>query len=292
MRRKFLIIIMVALFILFIGVFVKKIYLDKADILKSEVETVLEDINDLSGKAGRYKVSSTGELAISANYRGAHGENFPHDFTFNYVLENNTLYMENEDGYNSLKLDKDLMGFIKGIKKSLDESKVVILDNSINFMKSVINIDTSYINEVYNTNFKEIKATVYFENFLSKNVDKMVIEIDDIVITKIGKSYTIEVDDNTIKYNSNSSGYSLTINDNIKMNVFNETTNDRYTLVVDSYVYSFTVTNDSIDFVASSSASIYNSINVIVSYEDYELLLTEELDIEENPITRYFSAVK
>ncbi len=292
MRRKILIIIMIALLILTSGLFVKKVYEDKAEVFKEEIENILQDINELSTKLNRYELQSTGTLAISANYKGAHGENFPHDFTFNYALEKNKIYFENEDGYNSLSLNKKLLGFIKGMTKKIDASQVTLSNTSINFTNPSIDIETKYLNEIYNTNFQKIKSTIYFENVLSKKIDRTVIQLDDITITKTGKSYIIEIGQYNIKFNFNKKGYSLNINDNIKMNVFNETTNDRYTLVVGAYVYSFTVNNSSIDFVASTGASIYNSINIVAKYGKYELKREKELAVVDNPITRYFSEVK
>lgn len=291
-QRKILIITMIFLLIMMMGVFAKKIYEDKGEVFNKELTTFLNDFKDLSTKVSRYEIKKVGKLSISANYKGAHGENFPHDFEFNYALKGNKIYFENKDGYNSLNLNKDLIDVLKSFNKKIEVDKVRASNSTINFTTATLNLNVEYINNLYKTSFKNITATVYFNNFLSKNVEKTVIKIDDIVITKIGKSYIIDVDDYNIKFNFNKSGYSININDDIKMNVFNETTNDRYTLVVGKYVYSFTVREDGIDFVASTGASIYNSFNVVAQYDDIELNLNKELDIEKNPITRYFSEVK
>ena len=291
MQRKILIITMIFLLIIMMGLFAKKVYEDKGEVFNEELTTILNDFNELSTKIGRYEIKKSGKLSISANYKGAHGENFPHDFEFNYALKDNKLYFENQEGYNSLNLNKDLINLLKSLSKKIESDKVRASHSVINFTEASLNLNVEYINNIYKTSFKEITATIYFNNFLSKNVEKTVIKIDDITLTKIGKSYIIDIDDYNIKFNFNKSGYSININDNIKMNVFNETTNDRYTLVVGEYVYSFTVKSEGIDFVASTGASIYNSINVIAKYEDIELKLEEELATKDNHITRYFSEV-
>lgn len=292
MQRKILVITMIFLLIMMMGLFAKKIYEDKADVFNEELTSILTDFKELSAKVSRYEIRKSGKIGILANYKGAHGENFPHDFEFYYEIKDNKIYFENKDGYNSLNLNSDLLNFLKSFTNKIEENKVRASNSSINFTTASLNLNVEYINSVYKTSFKDITATIYFDNFLSKNVEKTVIKIDEMTITKIGKSYIIDVDDYNIKFNFNKNGYSLNINDNIKMNVFNETTNDRYTLVVGEYVYSFTTKTDGIDFVASTGASIYNSINVVAEYEDVELKYEEELDIKDNPITRYFNEAK
>lgn len=292
MRRKILLIIMITLFILLAGFFVKRVYQDKIDVFEEEMKNIVEDINELSTKLNRYSIKSTGELAISANYKGAHGENFPHDFTFNFSLSKDKIFFENNDGYNSLNINQELIAFINNMRKKIDINKLGLGKFSYNFTNPSYEIGTTYLNSVYNTDFKNMKATIYFNNFLSNKVDRTVIELGNITITKTGESYVIEINNNKIKFNFNKNGYSLNINDDIKMNVFNETTNDRYSLVKGNYVYSFTINNESIDFVASTGASIYNSINVVATYKEYNLIKEKELSTTDNPITRYFSEVK
>ena len=291
-QRSILIIAMIFLLIIMMGLFAKRIYEDKAEVFTDELTSILKDFNELSTKVSRYEIKKSGKLEISANYRGAHGENFPHDFKFNYAVSGNKLYFENDKGYNTLSLNKELISFLSSLNKKIEDDKLHISNSVVNFTTASLNLNAEYINSVYNTSFKEISSTIYFSNFLSKNVEKTVIKLDDITITKIGNSYVINVDDYEIKFNFNKSGYSISINDDIKLNAFTETTNDRYTLVVGKYVYSFNVKGDGIDFVASTGASIYNSFNCIATYEDVELKLAKELDIEANPITRYFSEVK
>lgn len=292
MQRKILIITMIFLLIIMTGLFAKKVYEEKGKVFNEELKTILTDFNDISTKLNRYEIKKSGTLAISANYKGAHGENFPHDFEFSYALKDNKIYFENKDGYNSLNFNKDLITLLKSLNNKIETDKVRASNSTIGFIESSLNLNAEYINNIYKTSFKDITATVYFNNILSKHVEKTVIKVDDITITKIGKSYTIDVDDYHIKFNFNKNGYSLNINDHIKMNAFNETTNDRYTLVIGEYVYSFTIKGEGIDFVASTGASIYNSVNVVAEYSDIELKLEKELDVKDNPITRYFSEVK
>lgn len=291
-QRKILIIAMLSLIIIMLGLFAKTIYEDKAEVFNNELTSMIKDFNELSTKINRYEIKESGKLDISANYKGAHGENFPHDFEFNYALKENKLYFENDKGYNSLNINKDLINFLKSLSNKIDADKIQLSHSEVKFTTASVKLNVGYINKIYNTSFKEITANIYFENFLSRHVQKIVIKIDNITLTKIGNSYVIDVDDYNIKFNFNKQGYSLNINNDIKLNAFTETTNDRYSLVVGKYVYSFSVKGDGIDFVASTGASIYNSINVIATYEDVELELEKELDKEDNPITRYFSEVK
>lgn len=283
---------MVVLLIILGCLFTRGIYEDKASAFRNEVISVFSDLNELSTRLNKYQIKKIGKIDVLANYKGAHGENFPHDFSFKYALKNNKIYFENEDGYNTLTINQDLFSFINGLTAKINVDDVKLFNDSTNLPSAKVNIDSKYLNKLYGTNFKTIEVTVYFGNILSKNIDKTIIKIDNITITKINKNYVINVDDYNIKFNFNKSGYSLNINDNIKMNVFNEVNSDRYTLVVGNYVYSFTLNGESLDFVASTGASIYNSIKVIAHYEDTQLKLEREIDKKDNPITRYFSEVK
>lgn len=283
---------MIVLLIILGCLFTTKIYKDKASAFHDEVISIFSDLNELSTRLNRYPIKNSGKIDVSANYKGAHGENFPHDFSFNYALKNNKIYFENEDGYNTLTINRALFNFLNGLTAKLNVDDVKLFNDSNDLTMAKVNIDSKYLNQLYGTNFKNIEVTVYFNNILSKNIEKTVIKLDDTIITKSGNNYVINIDDYIIKFNFNKSGYSLNINDNIKMNAFNEINNDRYTLVVGKYVYSITLNEENIEFVASTGASIYNSINVKAHYEDIQLKLEKELDIKENPITRYFSEVK
>lgn len=264
--------------------------------LTEDVINKLNDsINSLDKYANKFTIPLKGKVAMKANYKGAHGESFPREFNFNYVLEGNILYFSNDEGYNKLELNKELVDFFntfytKGVH---DDIYYVVFEakeekddgTSIN-----ASLDISRINEYFDSNFKKAELTINKKNIISNEVKDVTLSIDDYIITIDNNKYKIMYNDQIIDTNIVNNGYSLSVNNNVNMNVTYEKNVDNYNIVVDNFVYSLDISNNNVKFMANTRASVYNSIEVdFMGDEDVTVEKRNESSIINNPLTRYFA---
>lgn len=259
----------------------------------SVTDNVLKDLNadlvSLNKYVNKYNIPLKGTTKMCANYKGAHGESFPRDFKFNYELEGNILYFSNEEGYTKLELDQRLVSLYNMFKKDIKENILKVKEekkdgNSIN-----VTLDIDLINKHFDTEFKKCEVTINKKNAMSSEIKDITIVLDDYIITIDGNKYKIMYNDNKIDISVVKTGYSLAINDNVKMNVIYEDSVDKYNIIVDNYVYSLSISDNNVKFTPNSRASIYNSIETSFTGENVSVDKSKESDIKNNPLTRYFA---
>lgn len=259
----------------------------------SVTDNVLKDLNadlvSLNKYVNKYNIPLKGTTKMRANYKGAHGESFPRDFKFNYELEGNILYFSNEEGYTKLELDQRLVSLYNMFKKDIKENILKVKEekkdgNSIN-----VTLDIDLINKHFDTEFKKCEVTINKKNAMSSEIKDITIVLDDYIITIDGNKYKIMYNDNKIDISVVKTGYSLAINDNVKMNVIYEDSVDKYNIIVDNYVYSLSISDNNVKFTPNSRASIYNSIETSFTGENVSVDKSKESDIKNNPLTRYFA---
>lgn len=259
----------------------------------SVTDNVLKDLNadlvSLNKYVNKYNIPLKGTTKMSANYKGAHGESFPRDFKFNYELEGNILYFSNEEGYTKLELDQRLVSLYNMFKKDIKEDILKVKEekkdgNSIN-----VTLDIDLINKHFDTEFKKCEVTINKKNAMSSEIKDITIVLDDYIITVDGNKYKIMYNDNKIDISVVKTGYSLAINDNVKMNAIYEDSVDKYNIIVDNYVYSLSISDNNVKFTPNSRASIYNSIETSFIGENVSVDKSKESDIKNNPLTRYFA---
>lgn len=259
----------------------------------SVTDNVLKDLNadlvSLNKYVNKYNIPLKGTTKMCANYKGAHGESFPRDFKFNYELEGNILYFSNEEGYTKLELDQRLVSLYNMFKKDIKDDILKVKEekkdgNSIN-----VTLDIDLINKHFDTEFKKCEVTINKKNAMSSEIKDITIVLDDYIITIDGNKYKIMYNDNKIDISVVKTGYSLAINDNVKMNVIYEDSVDKYNIIVDNYVYSLSISDNNVKFTPNSRASIYNSIETSFTGENVSVDKSKESDIKNNPLTRYFA---
>lgn len=245
-----------------------------------------DNIKYVSKIANKFSISPTGEVEVTANYKGAHGENYPAVFNYNYELSDK-LYFENEE-YSSINIDKYLLKNIEVLKKIQDidinnYSRKISKHNKYRIM-----YDSSYINEVLNTNFKEVYVDINLSGLIKK-IDSVDIYLDDIKINYCNKEFKI----NYGKYNivvalTNSASYA-NVNNKLKMNVFTSD-NISFSIVFNNQVYSLELVDNGMNIKFVTKAAIYNSLDIKVRNSDVRLdKLVETIDYNDNPIIRYLS---
>ncbi len=247
---------------------------------------ITSKINIISSIVNKYDISPSGEVEVVANYKGAHGENYPANFNYNYTLDDK-LYFEDEE-YTSIDVNKNLLSVIGSLKniENVDVSKYESVKKSGNKIK--IMYDEKTINEVLKTNFKSISAEVNMSGIIKK-IKEINIILDDINITVNGDDLHITYNSKTIDLNLKEDATYVNINNKLKMNIFTKN-NYNFSIVFNNQVYSLELLEDGLNLKFNTSASIYNSMSIKVKYKGVSLEKKREANnYNDNPIIRYLS---
>ncbi|MCH5167790.1 MAG: hypothetical protein J1F35_07910 [Erysipelotrichales bacterium] len=253
-------------------------------VLINAVNIINERTTEINHFLTKYKIEKSGTLEVSANYRGAHGENYPSEYTYNYRLLDK-LYLEDKE-YAEINYDKKILSLFNKLTKLKD----IDLSNCSNTKrkngKLIITCDKNYINDILETNFKNIEVTVYTDG-LFKEINHITINLDDINLTLNGNDLTIEYLDNSIKISFNGSNYYVNVNDLLKANII---INDVYScsIVINDKVYYVEVRDNELYIKFNSQAAIYNSVSITAKYGSVTLEKEKLIDkLTDNPIANY-----
>lgn len=285
MRKKVIIIVLIFIVILggtlvFLSGISKKSCLDE---YKNKVDA---DIKLLSKIVNSYQIKSSGIAKIKANYKGAHGENYPADFQYNYELSDK-LYLENEE-YSCIELNQQLLNILKYLAnlERIDVSEYTNLKK--NFSSYEFTYDNNYINEILGSDFKSIKVLIKMKG-LVKRINYIEIYVDDMLININDDDIKIKYKDNDINMRITNNAYYLNVSDKLKMNVF---TNNNYlfSIVLNNKVYTVELRSDGASIVFNNEGAIYNSISINLEYEDVTLKKNKKsANFYDNPLIRYLS---
>lgn len=285
MKRK-IIIIIICISILLIGItsiFVvnNKKCEDKA------IDLINTHIQDISKFVNKYEVMNNGTLEINANYKGAHGESYPAKFTYNYELSDK-LYFEN-DVYTYLDVNTDVLHFLNNIKsiENIDVYKYTKKRSHKNV--TTYSYDVNHVNEILNTDFEKVEIKVFTKG-IYKVIDYIEVSLDDNKITVNKKDIDITYKNNDIELVKNDAGYYLSINGKLKCNIFINNDNYSFSIVFNNTVYYLEIRDSGLVIKFTSPASIYNSIDIKVSYKDNKVTKKKiSNNFDDNPIIRYLS---
>lgn len=285
MRKKVIIIALILIVILggtllFLSGISKKSCLDE---YKNKVD---DDIKLLSKLVNSYQIKSSGVAKIQANYKGAHGENYPADFQYNYELSDK-LYLENEE-YSYIELNQQLLNILKYLAnlEKVDVSKYTNLKK--NFSSYEFLYDNNYINEILDSNFKSIKVLIKMKG-LVKRINYIEIYVDDMLINIKNDDIKVKYKDNDINVRIANNAYYLNISDKLKMNVFMNN-NYLFSIVLNNKVYTVELKSDGASIVFNNEGSIYNSISINLEYDDVTLEKNKKsANFLDNPLIRYLS---
>ena len=224
-----------------------------------------------------------GDLKVKASYKGAHGEKHPAYFDLQYEIDINNLNVLAGDakGYNEDKINSKLLNFVRILRTTTKEE----------YLKIFKDLDVKAFNELFNTNYKTMKLNVEKKGFFS-DYQFCELLLDDDKLTINDSSYKLTIGNNTIELKANTSGYSLNINNILKMNVFPDKDIDKYNIVVDGYSFYVTVSNQKMTLSTSSQSAIYNGLDLEFIYNDKQVDKTTKIEYDEIPIFRYFKGVE
>lgn len=252
---------------------------------------VINDLNEKIIKVGDYarniniNFNKTGKIKLNALYKGAHGESNPSEFNYNFSLDNGIYIVENEDGF--LEFDMSILTKIIDTFASLKTLEPELIVNKTTKNNIIVyELDKDIINQIYSTDFKTITIDVKTNGFI-KQVSSYSLRLDDYVININDKK--IEVNGkNNITLTFGNKGYSLNINDKLKMNVINYY---QYNILINDTSLFLELTDEGFYLSALTTHAIYNSLEITGVYENADIEKNKEVDPILNPLYRYFNEV-
>lgn len=252
---------------------------------------VINDLNEKIIKVGDYarniniSFNKTGKIKLNALYKGAHGESNPSEFNYNFSLNNGVYIVENEDGF--LEFDMSILTKIIDTFASLKTLEPELIVNKTTKNNIIVyELDKDIINQIYSTDFKTITIDVKTNGFI-KQVSSYSLRLDDYVININDKK--IEVNGkNNITLTFGNKGYSLNINDKLKMNVINYY---QYNILINDTSLFLELTDEGFYLSALTTHAIYNSLEITGVYENANIEKNKEVDPILNPLYRYFNEV-
>ncbi|MCI8794191.1 MAG: hypothetical protein HFI73_02315 [Bacilli bacterium] len=285
MKKKVIVVITLSLVITVSLVLYNFMYFSKKETINyvtNEIKTSLDLINDIVGK---FPVKNTGTVEVTANYKGAHGENYPAVFNYNYELSDK-LYLENgEFGY--INIDSNLKKMVN-IFLNLKKLDLTNYEISKSDDKYILTYDEKAINEVLKTTFNKINVSIEAKDIFKKEKN-IQIDLDDIHIDILKKDIVIKYQGILTYISLDSNLCYLNVNNKLKMNLFMK---DNYSsnIVWNGQVYTLLLEDEGFLLKFNTSASIYNSISMTFKYEDVILNKNNKLEnFKDNPIIRYIS---
>lgn len=264
------------------------IYNDEEKIKSDVIGSINKDISLISEYARNLSINfdKSGTVKLNALYKGAHGESNPNEFNYNFKMNNGIITLENEQGFVNYDLSKiyNLVNTFSSIKSF---AKELIVDKNVKYSKTTYKVDQYLINEIYNTNFSEVLIEVNTTGFIKK-VKEYVIVLDDYKISTRKNKIVIQGKDNKITLTTSNKGYSLNINDKLKVNVIDFY---QYNIFINGTSLFMELTDNNFYLNALTTHAIYNALEITGTYDNVSISKTQEAKKEENPINRYFNEV-
>lgn len=286
MKKKYLLISIPIVLIIIVLITILILTNKTSKYVDDSIDQIRSGLNFLK----QHKYQTNGRLKVTASYKGAHGEHYPRgfDYFFNTTLTDDLLVVT--IGNNEEYVTKEYRSELYEIMDSLKNADTTKLD----YLKLTEDnkLDVDIINDVFKTDYKVCTIDVTTKGLLKK-YESSTIKCDEILTIKLEENKaTINYGKNIIKIDINEAGFSLSINDKLKMNSFYEDNKNRYNIVIDDSVYYLETMDGKIYLKANTQAAIYNAMEVEVTYDDVvvnKIIPLEEIEI---PIYRYFNEIK
>ncbi len=285
MKKKVILVITLSLVINVSLVLYNFMYFSKKETINyvtNVIKAKLDLINDIVEK---FPVKNTGIVEVTANYKGAHGENYPAVFNYNYELSDK-LYLENGE-FSYINIDSNLKKMVN-LFFNLKKLDLTNYEISKSDGKYILTYDEKAINEVLKTTFNKISVSIEAKDVFKKEKN-IQIDLDDIHIDILKKDIVIKNHDKLSYISLDSDLCYLNVNNKLKMNLFMK---DNYSsnIVWNGQVYTLLLEDEGFLLKFNTSASIYNSISMTFKYEDVILNKNNKLEnFKDNPIIRYIS---
>lgn len=248
-------------------------------------------LRDTKKYLSKYNYNLEGNVKVNAKYKGAHGEIYPSYFQYTFLIdeEKNNLTFENNGWYFTKDIDTSIIKIFNNINIDNLDKIINVKEKSIKSNKIDILLENDNINKILGTNFKNTKMTIETYGIIIKKVSAINLILDDIKINYKDGTILISKDNNKLRIKLNSLGYSLNINDNLKMNVFLNEDKDQYNIVIYDKVFYLECLNNKVNFSTNTEAAIYNGLDLEIIFDNIDLNQKMETEEKEIPIFRYFN---
>ena len=256
---------------------------NKKESAQEKMFEVIDNVKKIQKEFKAFKFKNKGIAGVVASYKGAHGEKYPHDYTYSYVYENGVVTFSNENGY----YDKEVKLPIKVVTNLLNAS----FDRFVNtkkcdttFNEVTYELNVKKINEALGTKYDKGTIKVEYEGIFGSYKD-VIITLDDIKVVYTEDKFVITNGDNKIELTVSESGISFKINENVKGNYINK--GKLFNLVIAEDAYSVVIKDNGFSVRTSASHAIYSAFEINFEYSDIEIKknkLVQEIDI---PVWRY-----
>ena len=268
MKNK-LIIILSSLIVIVIA-FVITIKIINNNKMNNIIEEVKNDIafkvEDFYVHFNKYTYTNMGSLNINAKYKGAHGEAYPANYTYDFKLVDYNLYIGDDIGYGIQTIDEQIINVINSLSSIKYQDDFIKIVNTEEVNDGVIiTLDNELFNKVFNTKYDNIKLLINVEGFI-KELSSYTLTLDDVVIKVNDLKINIKESSNEINIILNKNGYSLSLNDKLKMNVFYLDNKNQYNIVINDKVILIETRDNEIYSVLSSEAAIYHSLELTYKF--------------------------
>lgn len=287
MKKNIFIVFVIAI----IGILLGLIFINCYNEMK--LTSIIENINrdfDIERKyINKLPIKNSGTIFVSAKYKGAHGENYPADFNYKYQINEDNLILEDERGFNEVSLDKQILKLMRSLKGK-EESLVKVVSKESNSKELNITLDVTHINKLLNTDYQKVYMKISKNILLQNNVN---LYFDDEVINISDHTYQFNSKDKISTITLNKDNYSIKDNKGNNILIFNDEKKSKISVVTNKCtLYLETDYQNKWIIKTSTPASIYNGIDMDINFTDVEIVKQNELVLEDNPIIRYFSALK
>jgi len=268
------------------------VFVLKNNIIKDTKNILNENLNTIYNYINKYNYDNKGVMNITANYKGAHGSlnpvNFEYNFNINY--DNNNLYttLENSEGYYTNVFNNNILSLYMKLKGNEQVKNIfTIKEIKEEFNKISFIFDESIINKVLNSDYKDFKLVIN-TNILYFGIKDYKLYLDNNILNITNDFKHISNDDIRISINNN--GYIINYKDSIKVNYKNKEDNDNYNISINDLALNLELGTD-IKVNINKEVSIYNGLDINISFKDVELNKNNEIKREEIPLFRYFDNV-
>ncbi len=278
-----------------------KIYQNYEKQIQAKIEEIYNNIYS-------YNYKDSGHIDLVANYRGAHGEANPANFSYDFKLTNTSLTLGNSDGYHTEGISDDYKTYADNTLKELnnytvEDYKNIISHNIIAESKNnklIITLDKDYINKIFNSNFTNITLTFNLKGLIYKKVDNLTLNIkytydgnnidNNLTISSDLKTIIGEINNLDFRYYENSNGFSISYDTVFKLNKIEYDNYNEINIVFSSYSVTLDLYKDYIDFYVSGEAAIYKGLTMKITFtDDININQDNEIDGHSIPIIRYFT---
>lgn len=285
MKNKKLI-ILISIVILLILILVSTFLVIRKKNTEKAIDKSMENINTIVQKMDNYLTNKTifenGTLVATAKYKGAHGEKYPSVYNFNYELDKDTLNIKvgNNEGYQENVINSKLIKiFLKLNSLTKEEIKSVKEDKTIN---------KNNFNKVFGTNFNLVKLDIKVKGFLNREATTT-LTLDNILVEINEKELIIHKGNNIIRIKVSDIGYSLFINDSLKMNMIASNDKDKYNIVIKDRSFYATITENEIEINTENQSAIYNGLNLLFKKGTEKVLENNKISYDDIPVFRYYN---